>query len=110
MTNDYEFPFFSTDMNSAEKAVYDTVVDLPTLKLFEEFDKTINGEMIKDRLRYDVLRGVISDRLGLLHRNVFGPVLAGELTEIYNKLDDLEHKFKNHRHDYSKAYTSKPEW
>lgn len=110
MTNDYEFPFFSTDMNDAEKAVYDKVYDLPTIKLFEEFDKTMNGEIIENKVRYDVLRGIISDRLGLVYRDWFGPVLATELNEMENRISTLEDKFKNHRHDHTKKYTSKPEW
>lgn len=110
MSVDYEFPFFSTGMNDAEKAVYDEVCFLPTLKLFEEFDKTMDHEFIKDRVRYDVLRGIISDRLGLLHRDVFGPVFAGELAETNDKISELDRKFKNHRHDYSKTFTTKPEW
>jgi len=82
----------------------------PTLKLFEEFDKTMDGEIIKDMVRYDVLRGVIADRLGLVHRDWFGPLFATELNELDGTLTNLENKFKNHRHDASKSYTTKPEW
>ncbi len=98
-------------MDNEETKVYDEVCKLPTLKLFEEFDKTMeNSENIKNRTRYDVIRGVIADRLGLFHRDVAGPAIAGEIAEANDKIEELDRKFKNHRHDTSKSYSGKSEW
>ena len=99
---DYEFPFFSTNMNDEEKEVYDEVCNLSTIKLFEEFDKTMDHEHIKNMTRYDVIRGVISDRLGLVHRNWFGPILAVELNELDGAVSNLENKIQEPQTRYIK--------
>ena len=97
-------------MNVEEREEYDKLIDLPLAKLMEEFDKTCVGGSIRNQLRYDVIRGIISDRLGLIHRNEFGTIFATELDELSDRITELENKFRTHRHDTSKLYSGRPEW
>lgn len=106
----YEIPFAFNSLSKEDQEVYNKYYNLPLLKLFEEFEKTIDGEMVKDRLKYDCIRYIIADKLGLLHRDTFGSVFAIELDELDAKVKDIDSKFKAHRHDTSKVYTTKPEW
>jgi hypothetical protein len=110
MTDDYEFPYSSENMSDEELKIWDELYQLPLIKLIEEFDKVMDGDSIKDSVRYDIIRGMIADKLGLIHRDMFGPVFATELDKIDDRISTLESKFKSHRHDVSKAFSSKPEW
>lgn len=96
--------------NDKKSKLYDELDKLSTQELLSEFDKTMNGELIKDSARYDVIQGVLADRLHLVPRDLILKFLWEEFSADRNRIDELEEQFKNHRHNLDKTYSEKPVW
>lgn len=80
-------------------------------ELIEEFDKVNPGDgSITDYPRYEVLRGIIADKLNLIPRDLLLLLIRDELKKLYDAHNELEDHFENHRHNIEKTYGEKPVW
>jgi hypothetical protein len=107
--NYYELPFYiNGDLTPEQEEIHNRLQFVPTAELFAEFDKSVKDELIIDSDLYEVTRGLIADRLGLVPHDILGKVLGEELAELVNRINELEEKYVNHQHDFSKMYCEKP--
>ena len=97
--------------DSDEIKVYDDLVDFQPLKLLKALEDAFDGEMIKDRTKYEAIIAKFADDLHLMTREVFSVVFGTELANLLKRLDELEEIVKKHRHKtFAGLYTEKPAW
>ncbi len=102
----------SLPRESKKSKLYTELYEKPLKELIEEFDKvdTQPGGAITDYPRYEVLKGVIADKLSLPTRDILLVTLNESLKEVHEMIADLDDEFKNHRHNLDKTYGEKPIW
>ena len=108
--NYYELPFYiNGELTPEQEELHDKLQFVPMAELFAEFDRSCKDESIVDSDLYEVTKGLIADRLGLVPREIMGQVLGDEIAELTSRINALDEKYENHRHDFSKSYCEKPD-
>jgi hypothetical protein len=108
--NYYELPFWiNGNLTDEQQEIYDRLQFVSMVELFAEFDKSCKDESVVDSDLYEVTRGIIGDRLGLVSREIIGQVIGDEIAELSNRINVIDEKYENHRHDFSKMYCERPD-
>ena len=101
---------WGSERDDIDKETYDEISALSFADILKLYDEVVDGDMIKDRTKYNHVRAVIADKLELPQRDIILPYISNLFGDLSNRLDKLEKILKTHRHDASKLYTEKPSW
>ena len=101
---------WGSERKDIDQKLYEEIAMKSFADIIKLYDEVTDGEIIKDRTKYNHIKAVIADKLELPQRDIIVPFISNLFGDLSNRIDTMEKKFMTHRHDASKSYTEKPSW